>query len=327
MKNMTEKTKPPSFNDLFSTWEANTLAELSASTHRRYRAVFGRFVSWFTQMEQRPPTLDDLHPITLVGYRGMLQETDATSTVNTHLSALRTWCEWLTQQGFLDANPALRLKLAGRTEDPAPSALEPKQVNALLRAAQQTRYPLRNNAVLQMMIQTGIRIGECASLQWGDVEMSERKGVVRIRAGKGNKTRTVPLNQSARQAVAEYAALRLEVDSTVKTVAAAWRNVNDPSPLWKSERDNPLSLREISRMIQHIIQQCASLGQVSADATAHSLRHTFATRYLIRHPGDLVGLARLLGHRSIHTTQIYVQPTAEEMARRVSQIDLNAYAQ
>ncbi len=46
----------------------------------------------------------------------------------------------------------------------------------------------------------------------------------------------------------------------------------------------------------------------------------------MRHPGDLVGLARLLGHSSVHTTQVYVQPTEEEMAERVSQIDLNAYA-
>jgi site-specific recombinase XerD len=79
-------------------------------------------------------------------------------------------------------------------------------------------------------------------------------------------------------------------------------------------------------MIQHVIQQCAARGQVPTSATPHSLRHTFATRYLLRHPGDLVGLARLLGHTSIHTTQIYVQPTEEEIALRVSQIDLNAYA-
>ena len=88
-----------------------------------------------------------------------------------------------------------------RPEEPAPAALEPKQVNALLRAVQQTRYPLRNNAIVQMMIQTGMRIGECAALQWGDIEMGERKGRVRIRSGKGDKTRFVPLNQSARQAL------------------------------------------------------------------------------------------------------------------------------
>ncbi|MBK7916614.1 MAG: tyrosine-type recombinase/integrase [Chloroflexi bacterium] len=88
----------------------------------------------------------------------------------------------------------------------------------------------------------------------------------------------------------------------------------------------PLSIREMSRMIGQAIQQAASLGAGSGRSHSHSLRHTFATRYLLRHPGDLVGLARLLGHTSIQTTQIYVQPTEAEMARRVSQIDLNAYA-
>lgn len=324
---MTEKTKTRSLADLFTAWEADSMTQFSVSTCRRYRAVFGRFQTWFADMEQRPPTLDDLHPITLVGYRGMLQETAAAaSTINTHLSALRSWCEWLTRQGYLDSNPALRLKLMGRTEDPAPSALEPKQVNSLLRAIQQTRYPLRNNAILQMMIQTGIRIGECASLQWGDIEIGERKGRVRIRSGKGDKARFVPLNQSARQALADYVAPLLEVNPQVKKIAAIWKNMNRLEPLWKSERNNPLSVREMSRMIGQAIQQCAVLGQAPAEATPHSLRHTFATRYLLRHPGDLVGLARLLGHNSIQTTQIYVQPTEEEMARRVSQIDLNAYA-
>ena len=324
---MTEKTKPDSLPDLFTIWEADSIAELSTSTQRRYRAVFGRFLTWFTQMEQRPPTLADLHPITLVGYRGMLQETlAATSTINTHLSALRSWCEWLTQQGYLETNPAARLKLVGRTEEPAPAALEPKQVNALLRAVQRTRYPLRNNAIVQMMIQTGMRIGECAALQWGDIEMGERKGRVRIRSGKGDKTRFVPLNQSARQALADYAAPLLEVEPRLKAVATVWQNVDALEPLWKSERSTPLSIREMSRMIGQAIQQTVSLGLVPAEATPHSLRHTFATRYLLRHPGDLVGLARLLGHTSIQTTQIYVQPTEAEMARRVSQIDLNAYA-
>jgi site-specific recombinase XerD len=79
-------------------------------------------------------------------------------------------------------------------------------------------------------------------------------------------------------------------------------------------------------MIRELVRACAARGAVPEETTPHSLRHTFATRYLLRHPGDLVGLARLLGHASIQTTQIYVQPTDEDMAERVNQIDLNAYA-
>ncbi len=92
-------------------------------------------------------------------------------------------------------------------------------MNALLRAAQQTRYSERNTAILQMMLQTGMRIGECAALQWGDIGLGERKGIVVIRAGKGNHARRVPLNQSIRQALAEYVAPMLDVENSLQAVA------------------------------------------------------------------------------------------------------------
>lgn len=78
-------------------------------------------------------------------------------------------------------------------------------------------------------------------------------------------------------------------------------------------------------MIHQIVRDAAARDLVPASTTPHSLRHTFATRYLARHPHDLVGLARLLGHSSITTTQIYVQPTEADITARVEQIDLNAY--
>ncbi len=78
-------------------------------------------------------------------------------------------------------------------------------------------------------------------------------------------------------------------------------------------------------MIQDLVRACAVRGVVPAGMTPHSLRHTFATRYLAAHRDDLVGLARLLGHSSLDATRIYVQPTEEELATRVDRIDLNAY--
>lgn len=217
----------------------------------------------------------------------------------------------------------------GRQARLAPLALTPAQVNALLRQAQHTRYPNRNTAILQVLVQTGMRIGECASLLLQDITIGERKGVVIIRAGKGNKSRSVPLNDSARQALADYMATVLGCARTSEAVSAARSNAQrttDTRPLWTSERGGKLSVREMSRMVEVLVNNCASRNAVPNDATPHSLRHTFATRYLARHPGDLVGLARLLGHNSIQTTQIYVQPTDADIAERINQIDLNAYA-
>ncbi len=80
-------------------------------------------------------------------------------------------------------------------------------------------------------------------------------------------------------------------------------------------------------MVADLVKAGAARGLVPATTTAHSLRHTFATRYLAAHPHDYVGLARLLGHASLEATKIYIQPTDDELAERVERLDLNAYAE
>jgi len=79
------------------------------------------------------------------------------------------------------------------------------------------------------------------------------------------------------------------------------------------------------RVVNRVVKACASRGLVPEDTKPYDLRHTFAHRYLQQHPGDLVGLARILGHESLDTTKIYTQLTSEELANRVEQISLNAY--
>ncbi len=134
----------------------------------------------------------------------------------------------------------------------------------------------------------------------------------------------MPLNESARQALADYVAPVLQVEPTLKAVASVWSHAPRQA-VWISERGGQLSVREMSRMVQELVQACAVRDLVPADATPRSPRHTFATRYLATHPDDLIGLARLLGHSSLDATKIYVQPAEEELSARVNRIDLNAY--
>jgi integrase/recombinase XerC len=65
---------------------------------------------------------------------------------------------------------------------------------------------------------------------------------------------------------------------------------------------------------------------VPVETSAHTLRHTFARNYLAQYPGDLVGLATLLGHSSLDTTKLYSQPTVSQLSTRVEQLKINAYA-
>ncbi len=53
----------------------------------------------------------------------------------------------------------------------------------------------------------------------------------------------------------------------------------------------------------------------------HALRHTFATRYLAANPGDLRGLARLLGHANLNTVMIYTEPTIDDLVERMERVE------
>ena len=306
---------------LLECWLLDLQADRAEGTIKRYRGATQRFLSWYQQQEQQALALADLTPITLVSYRTDLQRTHAPSTVNTHVSALRAWCAWLTEHGYLSENPARRFKLVGRTGPSAPHSLSSKQVHALLRQAAKTRHPLRDLALVQLLLQTGMRIGECAALTWGDIRFGEKQGQALIRRGKGNKARTVPLNTSARTALAGYVAPLLQVEPTLKAVARVWPS-HPNGPLWISQKGGRLSVSAMGRVIDELVRTCRGLP---AEVSAHWLRHTFATRYLAAHPGDLVGLARLLGHASLDTTGIYVQPTEEQLAQAVEELDVNAY--
>ena len=79
------------------------------------------------------------------------------------------------------------------------------------------------------------------------------------------------------------------------------------------------------QMIDVLVRDAASRALVPAQTSAHTLRHTFARNYLAEHPGDIVGLASLLGHTSLDTTRIYSQPTIEQLSARIEQLSQNAY--
>ena len=83
-------------------------ADRAKGTIRRYKSAVEGFLAWYEHEEQRQLTFALLTPIALVGYRNEVQRTQrrATSTVNGHLSALRAWCAWLTEERYLEVNPA-----------------------------------------------------------------------------------------------------------------------------------------------------------------------------------------------------------------------------
>jgi integrase/recombinase XerC len=302
----------------------------SPGTVRKYTQAVTRFLAWHEQEEHAPLTLETLTPITLIGYRNELQHVQhkSISTINLQVSALRAWCGWMTEQGYLTADPAAHVKLIGGEGASSRTGLKSPQVYALLRQAQASSDAARNYAIVQILLQSGLRLSECATLTFEDIIFGERSGMLRVRAGKGNKARSVPLNASAREAIAKYVAPRLGVKKpSLKAVAASWpkpKSERTREPLWLSQKGGALSTSAIGQMIANLVK--AAGGLVPEETSAHTLRHTFARSYLTQYPGDVVGLATLLGHSSLDTTRLYSEPSVEQLATRVEQLNLNAYS-
>src|SRR6266699_2915840 len=203
----------------------------SAGTVKKYTQAVTHFLDWYEQEEHAPLSLEGLTPIALIGYRNELQHEQhkSSNTINLRISALRAWCGWMTEQGILSADPAAHVKLIGGEGSSKRSGLKSAQINALLRQAQVSRDKERNYAVIQVLLQTGIRLSECSALTYEDITFGERSGLLRVRAGKGNKARSVSVNASAREALANYVAPRLGMEKrSVKAMAKDWPKPKTP---------------------------------------------------------------------------------------------------
>lgn len=125
--------------DLLDLWRQDLLEhDRSVGTVKKYAQAVARFLAWYEREEQASLTLESLTPIALIGYRNELQHVQykSTSTINLQVSALRTWCGWMTEQGYLANDPAARVKLVSQEKASKRSGLKNAQINALLRQAQ-----------------------------------------------------------------------------------------------------------------------------------------------------------------------------------------------
>jgi integrase/recombinase XerC len=159
---------------------------------------------------------------------------------------------------------------------------------------------------MQILLQAGLRVSEVAALRIADVVLRERAGSVTVRQGKGGKQREIPLNASGRRGLSTYLETR--------------HSPRDQDCLITSESGAALSVRSI----QSVVSELARRARITRiPVTAHSLRHTFALKFLEKNPGKLIELAALLGHESLDTAAVYLRPSQEEMAAGVERSRLN----
>ena len=193
---------------------AKHLATIGKSAHtvKAYRHDLGGFAQWFTQTTGETFDPQAIGPRDIGEYRSyLLTHGKKPATVNRRLVALQRFYKWAQRQGHATNNPfeALEGFRVKQQEGIAPKWLDEHQQTALLRAVRRGKN-VRDLAMVEVMIKTGLRVSELVDLMLGDVEMAERAGKVIVREGKGGKYREVPLSKEVRVALETYLQKREE---------------------------------------------------------------------------------------------------------------------
>jgi len=260
------------------------------------------FVCWYEQTSGETFLPERLTPTDVREYRQWLVSRQAApASVNRRLAALRAYVHWLRGE-TLDVRGLESQKLA-------PRWLDRREQSALLRESERAlnaastdaarTQALRDRTILLLLLNSGLRISELCALRLSDVELTERKGKVIVRAGKGAKRREIPLNQPARQALRVWLEVRPETGEA----------------LFLGKRGEALTPAGIHRRLADLARRAGVEG-----LSPHTLRHTFA-KNLVDAGVGLERVAALLGHANLNTTRIYVAPGERDLERAVENLE------
>lgn len=279
---------------------------LSTRTVVNYLADVRAFLRWCSQ--KNLPGLSALMPSDVQSYLLHLHAVEgrAGSTVNRRLQAIRKLCQFAVETGLTTTNPSVGIKLLKKAPEVTPRTLDRDEVSRLVESIQQGTSWLarRDHAIIQLMLQTGMRVGEMADLRLADVNLHDDAGTLAVRTGKG-QVREVPLNASARRSLSSYLAVRPDAGGS--------------DHLFLSREGAPLSVRSI----QHVASNHAKAAGLEG-VSAKTLRLTCA-KYMLQSTENLTLVSRLLGHNRTETTARYIVSRDGDAAEVAEESPLNIY--
>ncbi|HSH25674.1 MAG TPA: tyrosine recombinase XerC [Massilibacterium sp.] len=219
------------------------------------------------------------------------------TTVSRKISSLRTFYKFLEREEKVKENPFLLVVLP-KKKKPLPQFLYEEEMNELFTISNlKTPSGQRDQAILELLYSSGIRVSECTNLTVQDIDFQFETVFVK---GKGRKERYVPIGCYALEALTNY------IKNGRKQLLH--RNNEKCDTLFLNQRGRPLTQRGVHYIINKLIQQSSLTRKISP----HTLRHTFAT-HLLNNGADLRSVQELLGHMNLSTTQIYTHVTKERL--------------
>lgn len=216
-------------------------------------------------------------------------------SVSRKISTLRSFYKYLERENVLFSNPFVHISLP-RTESPVPGFLYKQELEKLFEI-NDLNEPTgqRNQALIELLYATGMRVSECQGLRLQDIDFSI--GTIFVR-GKGRKERYIPFGR--------FAEIALETYITEGRPALRKKAEQQNEAVFLNARGNPITARGIRLILNKMVEKAA----LTVHVHPHKLRHTFAT-HLLNEGADLRSVQELLGHENLSSTQIYTHVTKD----------------
>lgn len=210
-------------------------------------------------------------------------------SVSRKINSIKTFFRFLKSSGAVSVDPAAEIEHP-KYEVKPPRILSKLEYRALRDAC---RGDIRTYAIVELFLQTGIRIGELANLAVEDIGDSQ----LHVAAQEGHAERSVPLNKAAKEAVSRYINLRGKGDAS--------------AALFITKTGKPLLIRNIRTAIDRYFRIAGI-----EDAKVNDLRHTFIAHHLMAGT-PITTLSKLVGHKRLSTTEKYLEFVKAQPAERV----------
>ena len=223
------------------------------------------------------------------------------STIHTRSLVLSAFYRWLVDEEVIGSNPLKRLP---RIKKPAiiPRALTDEQISLLINACKTNTFEgIRDGFLIKFGVATGVRRGELAGV--GTVDIDLRAATV-IVDGKGAKQRVIPFGLTLVPEIEHYLRYRAALDGS-------------HSSLFITRKGSGLSYDGLAYVFGRVRE---AAGLKDSGVTLHSLRHTYAHRYL-RSGGRLCDLQANLGHTTLAATENYLRSSAQDRRREAVRCD------
>ena len=294
---------------LIATWQLALRAEdKSPATVKVYTQGVRTYLTWCTARGAAPMTRTSLN----TWIAEMLDAGAAAGTARTRQLAMRRFTGWLIAVGRLHADPFLGIKGSPQRQ-PLVTPLTDDELRALISTCTAPTHrphePLhhrRDEAIIRLMLETGIRAGELIALGADDVDLVA--GLVTVRRGKGGGGRVIPIGPAVTRALYAYLDLRQH------------HRHADSTNLWLGERGASFGYDGLGRALRRRAQRAGIKG-----FHPHKLRHTAAHRWLA-HGGSESGLMAIAGWTRtdmlIRYTRAHAAERAAHEARRLNLGDL-----